>query len=288
MFVGDGDWVGQEIVGALITAAGAFGLRHAAKLRTAAHRMGVTPLSSTREAAPGKVRIRGRIDGTETVVSPFSKTPCYYYRVEIEESSDDGSQRGSGWTRFYTEVSPHSFSLQDDSGSVTVIPEDLEIEVPFTLDQEVITKPRNAQEQLLVDYVREHCVDRLNAFVHKTASAALLTPEILADPRVQEKLKQREARHKELLQKKTKNQSFRFRETCLRPGQQYEVVGTLLVNGAQRVVSKGRDENWPFVVSSLTGKLLDRKRMQQARSFTRWSAGALILGLLMCLSSYWH
>ena len=287
MIVVDGDWIGQAIVGALITVAGAFGLRHAAKLRTAAHRMRATPLSSALGAAPGKVRMRGRIESKETMVSPFSKTPCYYYRVEVEVSSDEAASEVLAATRFHTEVSPHRFSLR-----TTPVPSPSPLKIWRSKFRSLSigkSSPNRATHRNKCWWTSSGALRRpAECLCAQDRERRFSHPEILADPRVKEKLKQREARHKELLQKKTKNQSFRFRETCLRPGQQYEVVGTLVVDGTQRVVGKGRDENWPFVVSSLAGKLLDQKRMQQARAFRRWSTGALILGPLMCLSSFWH
>ena len=96
---------------------------------------------------------------------------------------------------------------------------------------------------------------------------------------MQEKLRLREERLKAKLHRKTKNQSFRFREICLLPGQEFEAAGTLVLNGGRRTLIGGT-EGWPFILSQHLGDRMDEQQRKKARSFTAWSAGSLILGLM--------
>ena len=87
-----------------MAAAGGFGLRHASRLRAMASQLKATALSHISQANAGPAPVRGQISCSETVVSPFTKTPCCCYRVEVDEVTDAG-ERNSAWSLFHTELS---------------------------------------------------------------------------------------------------------------------------------------------------------------------------------------
>jgi hypothetical protein len=277
-------WFSHGFFGLVLVGLGGFGLRHAKKLHAAAAVLERMPFVPVSQATSGPVRIRGTITQSKLVASPFTGTACCCYRVEVEESDATGADgvHGGDWSPLYTEISSPAFQLRDATGSMEVRPQGMDIDAPASFTHAVISKPKDAREERLIEFVRQHCPNRMNVFLFDTVKTTLLSAEARMDPRIQDKLRQLEERRHAQLHKKTKGQTFLFRETCLLPGQEFEIAGTVCQDNSGRVLAKGSN-GLPFLLSNNSGEALNKAQRRKARTFTVISLAVLILGLLVIL-----
>lgn len=75
-----------------------------------------TPEIPIRSVAMGLVEIHGQAKGPQTVLSPVTKTPCFFYKVDIERWVRD-KNRGH-WSHAATEAEGVRFYLEDATGKV--------------------------------------------------------------------------------------------------------------------------------------------------------------------------
>ena len=88
-----------------------------------------TPAIRIRSMPMGLAQIRGEARGEETVLSPVTRTPCYIFKVEVEEWHSD-SDGGGEWKHVATDIRSVKFDLQDASGNVLVDATDAELDLP--------------------------------------------------------------------------------------------------------------------------------------------------------------
>jgi hypothetical protein len=77
-----------------------------------------TPEIPIRSMAMGLVEIHGKAKGHETVLSPVTKTPCFFYKVDIERWVRD--KNGGHWSHAATDAEGVRFYLEDATGKVLV------------------------------------------------------------------------------------------------------------------------------------------------------------------------
>ena len=77
-----------------------------------------TPEIPIRSVAMGLVEIHGKAKGLQTVLSPVSNTPCFFYKVDIERWVSD--KNGGHWSHAATQAEGTRFYLEDASGKVLV------------------------------------------------------------------------------------------------------------------------------------------------------------------------
>jgi hypothetical protein len=77
-----------------------------------------TPEIPIRSMAMGLVEIHGKAKGQQTVLSPVTKTPCFFYKVDIERWVRD--KNGGHWSHAATEAEGVRFYLEDATGKVLV------------------------------------------------------------------------------------------------------------------------------------------------------------------------
>ena len=95
-----------------------------------------TPTIRIRSAPMGLVQIRGEARGEETLLSPITHTPCYIFKVAVEEWHSD-SDGGGEWKHVATDVQSVKFDLQDESGNVLVDAANAELDLPQSPRREV-------------------------------------------------------------------------------------------------------------------------------------------------------
>ncbi len=279
-----GSWTGQRLLGILMILLGVAGLLRALKLLAKAKVLAGVPLTPVEQAVRGTVRIRGTARCGEPVLSPFSATMCCGYRIEIDQGSNDGGDQGSSWAPIHDEVSSNIFWMRDATGAIEVHPEALEVDLPFTLQHEVIWPPRDDRELVLVEFVRQHCPDKTKHFFFDTMTKVLVPREKAADSRVQQGLTALRERHAPELHKETEGQSFRFREMCIMPGKEYELAGTVTSVGPTLALTRGA-KGAPFLLSARLGNEMQGEQRKKALSFAAWSAGFAALGIVVLLSA---
>jgi hypothetical protein len=77
-----------------------------------------TPKIPIRSMAMGMVEIHGKAKGQQTVLSPVAKTPCFFYKVDIEKWVQD--KNGGHWSHAATDADGVGFYLEDETGKVLV------------------------------------------------------------------------------------------------------------------------------------------------------------------------
>jgi hypothetical protein len=77
-----------------------------------------TPEIPIRSMAMGLVHVHGKAKGTDRVPSPVTRTPCLFYKVDIEKWVQDKS--GGHWNHYKTHADGPKFYLEDATGQVLV------------------------------------------------------------------------------------------------------------------------------------------------------------------------
>jgi hypothetical protein len=88
-----------------------------------------TPEIRIRSAPMGFVQVRGRACGAETLLSPVTRTPCYLFKVVVEQWHTE-SEGGGEWKHLTTDIQNVKFDLQDASGNVLVDPANADLDLP--------------------------------------------------------------------------------------------------------------------------------------------------------------
>ncbi len=87
-----------------------------------------TPEIPIRSIAMGLVEVHGTAKGEQQLVSPVSRTPCFFYKVDIERWEKDSKGRGS-WRNYRTDRAGVRFYLEDASGHVLVDADGAELDL---------------------------------------------------------------------------------------------------------------------------------------------------------------
>jgi hypothetical protein len=77
-----------------------------------------TPEIPIRSMAMGLVELHGKAQGEQTVPSPVTKTPCFFYKVDIEKWVR--GKNGGHWSLAATDAQGVRFYLEDATGKVLV------------------------------------------------------------------------------------------------------------------------------------------------------------------------
>ena len=77
-----------------------------------------TPEVPIRSCAMGLVEIHGKATETPAIPSPVTRTPCYFYKVDIERWVTD--KNGGHWSHVVTDADGPKFYIADKTGKVLV------------------------------------------------------------------------------------------------------------------------------------------------------------------------
>ena len=77
-----------------------------------------TPEIPIRSVAMGLVEIHGQAKGPQTVLAPVTKTPCFFYKVDIERWVRD--KNGGHWSHAASQAEGTRFYIEDATGKVLV------------------------------------------------------------------------------------------------------------------------------------------------------------------------
>lgn len=109
-----------------------------------------TPEIPIRSIPMGLVEVHGKAKGDQLMNSPVTKTPCLFYRVDIERWQQ-GSRGGGSWVHFKTDTNGAKFYLEDQTGKALVDPRAAEFDLITTAKRETRPSPRSALVALLTD-----------------------------------------------------------------------------------------------------------------------------------------
>ena len=96
-----------------------------------------TPEMPVRSIAMGLVAVRGRAVGEPPVTSPISRTPCYFYKVEIEKWQSNSRSGGGTWHHYAAGTGGGEFYLEDATGKVLVDARQAELDLVCVEEREV-------------------------------------------------------------------------------------------------------------------------------------------------------
>ena len=130
-----------------------------------------TPRMPIRSVPMGFVHIRGKAESSQLLSSPLSKTPCCFYKVEIDQWKSSGKTHE--WQHICTDCNGYQFHLRDDTGAILIDAHSAEYDLPLTATRAVNSHSSSPQadEAKLLEYVtsaRAHSTfDRVGQWVDK-------------------------------------------------------------------------------------------------------------------------
>ncbi len=87
-----------------------------------------TPTARVRSMPMGRVELHGRAQEKAELESPITRTPCAYYRFRVEEERK--SKKSTTWVTIDSgDSSAWPFALEDDTGTVVVVPAKARVEL---------------------------------------------------------------------------------------------------------------------------------------------------------------
>lgn len=173
------------------------------------------PVSAIRGLAMGLVRMRGRATGAESLLSPVTRQPCYFYNLHIAKWETDHRNRHA-WMRWSRDSDMVKFYLEDETGKVLLNPRGAELEFDKTFQQ-------------IID---GELPDSLFASSRRSERSGSESETDAVPPAAAA----RERYKLELIGSLAKGGAkppagrFRLTEYCILPQQWYEVTGTCLEN----------------------------------------------------------
>jgi len=94
-----------------------------------------TPRIPIRSIPMGFIHIRGKAESEQALSSPLTRTPCCFYKVEIDEWKSSGDSHS--WQHCCTDMDGYRFYLADDTGKVLIDAHAAEYDLPLTVTREV-------------------------------------------------------------------------------------------------------------------------------------------------------
>ena len=231
------------------------------------HTFADAPLTPIRGAAMGFVEVSGTAHGNETVASPVTHTPCYFYQVKIERWHEGG--RGSGWAACATDSDGVRFYLEDETGRILVDAQDAQVDLHDPCQTEVTRALFSAGEaDRPVPSYMPPTQDDLVEYISRVGSGARTAAFQSADPLLEYRVNppRQKARGRslggalEILPRSgvvgyaASPDRYRLTENCIVPEKRYTVAGTCAENPRppnevdRNLILKGEDES-TFLIS---------------------------------------
>src|SRR5579862_9102262 len=123
------------------------------------------PQIPIRSVPMGLVKVRGKATGAQVITSPVSRTPCLFYKVDIEKWKSD--QHGGNWSHFATDADGANFYLEDATGKVVIDAHGCDYDLQETSKRELAT---SAGEPELRTYIQSAGAKRFTHFAEKMMS----------------------------------------------------------------------------------------------------------------------
>ncbi|HEV2350649.1 MAG TPA: hypothetical protein VG028_12470 [Terriglobia bacterium] len=247
-----------------------------------------TPEIPIRSIPMGLAHVHGKALGDQLVTSPVTQTPCFFYKVDIEQYRVDSKGNG-GWCKYATDLQGVRFYLEDATGRVEIDPYNAEYDllqtckrktgggfglgsrtISATAKNPALTLGPGADDAALFSYAQS--VGRGSSSV----SGALASVSLSS-----------------LFRGSNRNWSggsrgdFRFAEYCILQDHWYDVTGTCVENPEAKdehdrnMIMKGSNEP-TFLISWQTEKNIE-KNMRRRAMWHVFGGGALSVACLGAL-----
>jgi hypothetical protein len=196
-----------------------------------------TPMIPIRSVAMGLTQVHGHAGGDTPFPSPVSGTACYAFRVKIERYAGR-----NGWKHHRTDQNGRRFYLKDDSGRIHVEPREAEFDVPLNCRRQIGGPMMGFSLMNLFRPLGADASDGSDLSVNAKTEDELLEYAGVdygcTDP-------------------------FRFTEYCIKPDNEYDVLGTCVENPRpeddydRNLITKGTHDS-TFLISSKSEEELKR------------------------------
>jgi hypothetical protein len=222
-----------------------------------------TPRIPVRSISMGLVHVHGKVTGRSLLASPVTRTPCYYYRVQLEHWEEEGKNKG--WRTVHTETDRGAFYVDDGTGRARVNPQSAECDLPATYCTEI--GPRASSRHYLdpsLGLGTGPSEEELRAYAAKADH-----PIFVGSKQSVAKLEAKYAQAIKSDNPMPGRGSFRFTEYCLVAEHQYDIIGTCAQNPQpndaqdQNLICKGHNEP-TFVISGLSELTLEKTLRKRA------------------------
>lgn len=251
-----------------------------------------TPIAPIRSIPMGLVHVSGKATGGDTLTSPLTGVPCYYYRVQVEKYVQ--KEKESNWETVRTDSEERNFFLDDSTAKVLVNPHLAEYEVMRTFQAETgsiniggrfvdpslgIPGPSN---QDLMAYLNDTgraqaALASLNVPGAQTAGKVLGVAQKLGSMGVALSVGGLDI-------SLGANQKYRFTEHCLLAERDCNVLGTCAENPSPKdehdrnVIMKGQNEKTFLVTNKTEGEI--EKSLRRKAFFMIFLGAVLMIGVV--------
>lgn len=212
-----------------------------------------TPTIPIRSIAMGIAQVHGHTSGGNPFPSPISGTPCYAFKVKIERYVQN-----KNWKHHRTDQNGAHFYIEDDSGRIMVDPREAEFDLPVNCRRQIGGPVMGFSLMNLIRPMQADASDGSDLSVNAKADDELLEYSGVGydcmDP-------------------------FRFTEWCIKPGQEYDVLGTCVENpkpsdeSDRNLITQGNN-NHTFLISSKSAEQLEQG-MSLRSAMMIWGGAAL-------------
>ncbi len=261
------------VIGVVLVAIGALLLfesfRRLRQARVVAH-ISETPVG---KLAPGPVRVFGRIEGDNPLVSPLTGSPCFYYESHAEKCHESGESEN--WSTIRSDTARRDFHLNDGTGRVLVQPDRAEFDLPSTLEASLrpgATPSCKIDPLLGLPALTEQEMRALIQWDWKSPRSAAIAAGTEQEQHAEHKRKWWAPESIEVagfeVGLSSEIRKFRLTETCLHAGREYSIVATCESasdqDGHPSLVLKRGAEQTTFVISSERGAGMARSLRKKA------------------------
>jgi len=126
------------------------------------------PQIPIRSVPMGLVKVRGKATGAQVITSPVSRTPCLFYKVDIEKWKSD--QHGGNWSHFATDADGANFYLEDATGKVLIDAHGCDYDLQETSKRELGSSAMSPDDRELRAYIQSAGMKRFTRFAEKMMS----------------------------------------------------------------------------------------------------------------------
>ena len=123
------------------------------------------PQIPIRSVPMGLVKVRGKATGAQVISSPVSRTPCLFYKVDIERW--EHNRDGGSWSHYATDADGENFYLEDATGKVIIDAHGCDYDLQESSKRELAS---SAGEPELRTYIQSAGAKRFTHFAEKMMS----------------------------------------------------------------------------------------------------------------------
>jgi hypothetical protein len=212
----------------------------------------------------GMTRVRGRATGATPLLSPLSRTPCFYYWIDVQKWSQETGIEWD-WLTIHNDYGDQPFFLEDGTGRIAVNPHQAEFDLEPVLQAQVSP---HGEGKIYVDAARAAHRPTAHEFYaylerspprHGEALSRMVGPPEPAAPDMRDDALVTEAKPNWVnimpaVNPGSLHLGCRFTEQCVVAGQEYEVLASAVDDPSTGRTLTKSPGNPVFYITSKTSK----------------------------------